>query len=82
MKIGDKLLKVLSKRYEPDQMISKKFGRYELDFKTDHDGNPVLLFIGDRTENGRIKGHRFARVLLQDPQGNLIKDHWDAKGKV
>lgn len=82
MKIGDKLLKVLNKKYEPDKMICRKFERYDIRFKTDQDGNPILLFIGKLMDTGLIKGSRFSRVLIRDTSGNLIKDHWDAKGKV
>lgn len=82
MKIGDKLLKELSKRYEPDSTVDKKFGRYDLTFRTDTDGNPISLFIGTRDALGRISGDRFARVLVRGSDGKVIKDHWDAKGRV
>ena len=82
MKIGDKLLKTLSKRYEPESTIDQRFGRYDLTFRTDEDGNPVMLFIGNRDENGRIAGNRFIRVIIRDSAGNVLKDHWDAKGRV
>jgi hypothetical protein len=80
MKIGDKLLKELSKRYEPDSTIDKKFGRYDLTFRTDPEGYPIALFIGNRTSNGRIAGTRFTRVIVRDAAGKVLKDHWDAKG--
>ncbi|MBO9614952.1 MAG: hypothetical protein J7619_19770 [Dyadobacter sp.] len=82
MKIGDKLLKELSRRYEPESTIDKKFGRYDLTFRTDADGNPTMLFIGSRNAQGRIVGERFARVMVRDPSGTLLKDHWDAKGRA
>jgi len=82
MKIGDKLLKELSKRYEPESTIDKKFGRYDLTFRTDEQGNPIILFIGNRNENGRITGNRFTRVIVRDAAGNVLKDHWDAKGRA
>ncbi len=82
MKIGDKLLKELSKRYEPESTIDKKFGKYDLTFRTDKEGNPVMLFIGNRNENGRITGNRFTRVIARDTAGKVIKDHWDAKGRA
>ncbi|WP_031527157.1 hypothetical protein [Dyadobacter crusticola] len=82
MKIGDKLLKQLSKKYTPATMINQRFGRYDIAFKTDDEGNPVMLFIGTLDEEGRIKGDRFSRVLVKDQSGKLIKDHWDNKGKV
>ncbi|MCJ8211569.1 hypothetical protein MUY27_17750 [Mucilaginibacter sp. RS28] len=51
-------------------------------FKTDERGRPVLLFIGQKDENGNIKGERFARRLKEGADGELIKDHWDHKGKA
>lgn len=82
MKIGDKLLKELSKCYEPESTINKKFGRYDLTFRTDADGNPIILFIGNRNAQGRIIGERFTRVMVRDPSGKVLKDHWDAKGRA
>ncbi|KAA6432772.1 hypothetical protein FEM33_23975 [Dyadobacter flavalbus] len=82
MKIGEKLLKELSKKYEPDRMVSKKFGRYDIAFKTDDDGNPILLFIGNENPEGKIIGQRFGRVLIKDKEGKVIKDHWDNRGKT
>lgn len=82
MKIGEKLLKRLSKKYRPGEMIHQKFERYDLSFKTDEDGNPILLFIGTRREDGRIKGERFSRVLIKGINGDIVKDHWDCKGKI
>ena len=82
MKMGDKLLKALSKRYEPRSTIDQRFGRYDLTFRTDEDGNPTTLFIGNRRPDGKISGNRFSRVLLRDQDGRVIKDHWDAKGST
>ncbi len=44
MKLGKDIQKILSKTYEADVMIEKHIGRYDLAFKTDDAGNPVLLF--------------------------------------
>jgi len=82
MKIGSELLKVLSKIYAADEMIHKRFGRYDLAFKTDDQGRPVLLFMGKADADGQIKGEHFARRLQIDNDGKIIKDHWDNKGKV
>ncbi|MCF0062667.1 hypothetical protein MUK70_01040 [Dyadobacter chenwenxiniae] len=82
MKIGEKLQKLLNKKYEPNQMRSQKFERYDISFKTDQDGNPVVLFIGVAGRDGRINGNRFVRVMIRNSEGEIIKDHWDAKGKV
>jgi hypothetical protein len=82
MKVGPELLKILSKPYAPVQVISQRFGRYDLAFKTDERGRPVLLFIGKADAEGKIKGERFVRRLQADKDGQIIKDHWDNKGKT
>lgn len=73
MKLGEPLLKLLEKTYAPDAMVEITFQRYDLMFKTDPKGSPVLLFIGKKDAQGKIKGERFAR----QPKG-----HWDNKGKI
>lgn len=82
MKIGEALLKLLDKRYEPLQMVQTRFSRYDLAFKTDEAGQPMLLFIGKKDEHGKIKGEHFARKIVKDTNGVVIKDHWDNKGKT
>jgi hypothetical protein len=82
MKMGDALLKKLNKKYEPAAMVSLKFREYDMAMKTDEEGNPILLFIGKLGEDGMIKGDRYARRLLKNANGGVIKDHWDYKGRV
>ena len=82
MKIGEQLLKKLNKKYEPSTMVSLKFKEYDIALKTDEGGNPILMFIGKVKEDGTIKGERYARRLLKDANGTIIKDHWDLKGKA
>lgn len=82
MKIGPELQKKLSKTYEPSTMINMEFKGNDISFKTDPEGNPVLLFIGKKDETGNIKGERFSRTLKRDSSGAIIKDHWDLKGKA
>jgi hypothetical protein len=82
MKIGAQLHKILSKIYPPAEIINQRFSRYDLAFKTDEQGRPVLLFIGKADSDGKIKGDRFVRQLQIDKEGHVIKDHWDNKGKV
>lgn len=77
------ILKLLSKTYEPLAMIETRFSRYDLAMKTDEQGRPVLLFMGKKDPvTGKIKGERFARRLITDVDGKIIKDHWDNKGKA
>ena len=81
-KIGEPLLKKLNKQYEASMMVHLKFKDYDLAIKTNEDGDPVLLFIGKENSEGVIKGDRYARRLLKDKTGKMIKNHWDYKGKV
>jgi hypothetical protein len=82
MELGDEIMKILNKVYEPSGFIHTTFKRYDMAFKTDETGRPILLFLGKADETGRIKGERFARRLAFDANGAVIKDHWDNKGKV
>ena len=82
MPLGPAILTILSKKYEPSAFIEKRFQRYDLGFKTDAEGNPVLLFMGTKNAAGQIRGRRYARRLLKDANGKTIKDHWDDKGPV
>jgi hypothetical protein len=82
MKLGDDLLKLLSKTYEPSSMVDMRHKGNDISFKTDADGRPILLFIGKRKEDGSIKGERYARTLKTGKDGDIIKDHWEMKGKA
>jgi hypothetical protein len=82
MKVGPELLKLLNKPYAPNEFIHGQFGRYDLAFKTDEAGRPVLLFLGKADADGHIKGERFARRVQTDKDGSIVKDHWDNKGKA
>ncbi len=82
MELKEPVLKVLNKIYEPDSMIEKPFKKYYMTFKTDEAGRPILLFLGKKEVDGRIKGERFSRRLKTDSGGKIIKDHWEHKGKA
>ena len=82
MKLSQGLLMKLSKKYQPSSMVEMKFKGRDLSFRTDDEGNPVVLFIGKSLGDGRIKGERYVRTLLRNAQGFFIKDHWDLKGKA
>jgi len=83
MKLGEAILKLLNKKtYMPSAMVEARFMRYDLMFKTDENGMPILLFMGKKDEKGNIKGERFARRLKYDENGKLIKGHWEHKGKA
>lgn len=82
MDLKEPILKILAKQYEPSTLIETTFKRYDIAFKTDEAGRPILLFMGTRDESGTIKGERYARRLKIDQNGKLIKDHWEHKGKA
>jgi len=82
MKLSEELQKKLQKKYEPSAMIEMKFKGNDLAFKTDEQGNAILLFIGKQQPDGSIKGERYARTLKYDREGLVIKDHWELKGKA
>ena len=79
--IGEELIKKLQKKYEPVTLIDERYKQLDISFKTDKDGNAILLFIGKRNEAGNIIGERYARTLKYDREGKIIKDHWELKGK-
>jgi hypothetical protein len=82
MPLGRAIIKILEKKYEPSSFIEQRFKGYDIGFKTDDEGNPVLLFLGHKTAEGSIKGQRYARRIVKDKNGKLLKDHWDDKGTV
>ena len=82
MALKEPILKLLSRTYGSSTMVEQRFGRYDMAFKTDESGRPILLFLGTKDENGKINGERYARRMVFDKQGKLIKDHWDNKGKA
>ena len=79
--LGEDILKILSKTYEPLSMIDARYKRLEMTFKTDEYGRPVLLFIGKRDASGKIKGERYVRNISTTSSGGF-KDHWEHKGKA
>lgn len=82
MELKEPILKILNKEYEPSTMVEITFQRYDLAFKTDEEGRPILLFLGKKDGKGSIKGERFSRRLKHTENGEIIKDHWEHKGKA
>lgn len=82
MSLGDDLLKKINKKFEPSAKVSLRYRSYDLVLVTDKEGNAIQLFLGKANEEGVIKGDRYARTLKYDRDGNLIKDHWERKGKA
>lgn len=82
MALSDELLQKINKKFEPSSTVSLLYRNYDLVLKTDKEGNAIQLFIGKASEEGIIKGDRYARTLKYDRNGKLIKDHWERKGKA
>jgi hypothetical protein len=81
MAISEELIKKLSAKYPANTMVDLRHGGKDMTIKTDEHGNAILLFIGKKKPDGKIKGERYARRLLVDANGAVIKDHWDLKGR-
>lgn len=82
MKFNDAILKILHRTYDPDTMVELRYKTFDLSLKTDKDGNPILLFMGKRNDQGIVKGERYARTLKYNQDGTVLKDHWELKGKA
>ena len=80
MALSAAILKIVNRKYDPSAFIERRFHRYDLGFKTDEEGNAIVLFMGKKDDSGNIRGRRYARRLVRDHEGNIIKDHWDDKG--
>ncbi|HYF66762.1 MAG TPA: hypothetical protein VD884_01440 [Ohtaekwangia sp.] len=81
MPLNESLQKQLRKHYEASAIINTSYKGNDLVIKTDSDGNAVTVFIGKKSGD-RIRGQRYARTLKKNDQGEVIKDHWDLKGKA
>jgi hypothetical protein len=82
MSLGPAILKIVTKQYPPSTFIERRFQQYDLGFKTDVEGHPIVLFLGKKDANGNIRGRRYARRLVRSADGKIIKDHWDDKGSA
>ena len=81
MALGEDLIKKLSKPYPAGELSDLRYRGNDLTVKADDAGNAILLFIGSRMDDGHIKGERYARRLVFDETGKVLKDHWELKGK-
>jgi hypothetical protein len=51
-------------------------------FKTDREGDAIVLVLGRKDDSGHIKGERFTRRLRQMSNGRIVKEYWEHKGKA
>jgi hypothetical protein len=83
MSLSEHFQKQLAKKHPPSTMVETTYKGNDVAFRTDENGDAVLLFIGKRDErSGLIRGERYARRLKKDQNGAVIKDHWELKGKA
>jgi len=80
MNLSADLLKKLGRKYEPLTLVDFRYRNKDVAVQTDEEGNAIRMFIGKRNEEGMIKGDRYARKMIKDKNGAVIKDHWDRKG--
>ena len=81
MALNEELLKKLKKPYEPSSTIQFRFREKDVALITDKDGQGIQLFIGQMKDNGHIKGERYSRKVVKDKTGQIVRDHWDRKGR-
>ena len=41
----------------------------------------ILAVIYQLKENGNVKGERYSRKIVKDKTGQIVRDHWDRKGR-
>jgi len=82
MALGDKLIKKLEKPLPPNSRHDDSFRGTDYAVFSNEHGEAVTLFIGKRKPDGDIQGERYSRRILKDGSGNIIKSHWDLKGKT
>jgi hypothetical protein len=82
MALSEVILKKINKKFEPDTWVQLKFRSYDIALKTDEEGNAIQMFIGKLKEDGMIRGERYSRRIIKDSEGNILKQHWDRKGKT
>jgi hypothetical protein len=82
MELGETILKLLSKRYQPSSLMETHCQCYDIAFKTDRQGLPVVAFLGKKDAKGKIRGERFARRLRQLTNGTIIKGFWECTGET
>ena len=80
MELEEPVLKILRKKYKPSSLIETHCSQYDLAFKTDKEGDAIVLLLGRKDEKGQIKGERFTRRLKQMSDGTIVKEYWEHKG--
>jgi len=82
MSLSDDILKKLKRKFEPSSTTQFRYRSVDVVVQSDEQGNAIRIFIGKANDKGIIKGDRYSRILKRDKEGNVIKDHWERKGKA
>jgi len=82
MALSDDITKKLKGKFEPSTTTQFRFRSNDIVVQTDEQGNAIRAFIGKANDKGIVKGDRYSRTLKKDNNGNIIKDHWERKGKA
>lgn len=82
MTLSSDLIKKLNAKFGAFTATQFRYRNNDIVVQTDEEGNAVRAFIGKANDEGIVKGDRYSRVLKKDKEGNIIKDHWERKGKA
>ncbi|MGZ3939817.1 MAG: hypothetical protein ACXVLT_14535 [Flavisolibacter sp.] len=82
MGLNSDIIKKLNRKFDPSATTHFRYGSNDVVIRADEEGNVIRAFIGNANSEGIIKRDRYRRVLKKDNNGNLIKDHWERKGKA
>lgn len=82
MSLSDDLIKKLKRKFEPSTTTQFRYRTNDVVVQSDEEGNAIRAFIGKASDEGIIKGDRYSRTLKRDKEGNIIKDHWERKGRA
>jgi len=82
MELEEPVLKILRKKYQPSSLIETHCGNCDLAFKTDKEGDAIVVTLGRKNAQGQIKGERFTRRLRQMSDGRIVKEFWEHKGQI
>jgi hypothetical protein len=82
MSLSYDLIKKLKRKFEPSTTTQFRYRTNDIVVQSDGEGNAIRMFIGKADEEGVVKGDRYSRTLKKDREGNIIKDHWERKGRA
>ena len=82
MALSDDLIKKLKRKFDPSTTTQLRYRTNDIVVQSDNEGSAIRVFIGKANDEGVIRGDRYNRTLKKDKDGNIIKDHWERKGRA